>query len=201
MKKILLFLIVSLAAISLIVPNAIGKADPNPTEQLKSTIDKVMDIIESDKSEKEKNQLLWDLADERFDWELVAWRMLGKHWKKRTDEEKAELVVLTKKLVFKLCIEQLEDYSGEKFKYVDEVVRVSKKTGKKFAQISAEIEYGGEMKSIQFRMVLKEDQWMIYDVLIQGISIAKTYRSQFDSVIKNEGYEAMVEKLKEIVSD
>lgn len=172
-----------------------------PTDQIKSSVDKLVEIVQSDKSDAEKDSLLWEAADERFHWEEMTHRCLARNWKNLTDEEKAEIIGLFKKLIFKTYIAQIKGYSGEKIEYLKETISKSE-SGNKYALVKTEIKYKGQDTALDYRMKLEEDQWMIYDVSILGISMVRNYRSQFNSIIKGKkGYKGLVESLKKKVGD
>jgi len=50
---------------------------------------------------------------------------------------------------------------------------------------------------IDYRVILKDGKWRVYDVVIEGVSFISTYRSQYDDVIAKESYTALIKKMKE----
>ena len=54
---------------------------------------------------------------------------------------------------------------------------------------------------LDYRMVLKDGQWKAYDVVIEGVSLVKNYRSQFREILKEKKPEYLLETLREKVGD
>ena len=188
-RTIFLFLLI----FGLAAPTQAGE----PTEQMKLTIDKMIDILgnpdlqDPAKAEK-RRKLLRDTASERFDWREMARRSLAKHWQQRTDEEKSEFVPLFTDLLEQAYMNRIENYSGDKVSYDGEKVKG------KYSLVKVRI-YTSQQTNIPvvYRLRKKDSQWLIYDISIEGVSLVKNYRKQFDSVILSSSYEELVEKLKE----
>jgi phospholipid transport system substrate-binding protein len=168
-----------------------------PTEQMKLTIDKMIDILgdpalkDPAKAEK-RRKLLRDTASERFDWREMARRSLAKHWQQRTDEEKREFVPLFTDLLEQAYMNRIENYSGDKVSYDGDRVKG------KYSLVKVRI-YTSKQTDIPvvYRLRKKGSQWLIYDISIEGVSLVNNYRKQFDSVILSSSYQGLVEKLKE----
>ena len=188
-RTIFLFLLI----FGLAAPTQAGE----PTEQMKLTIDKMIDILgnpalkDPAKAEK-RRKLLRDTASERFDWREMARRSLAKHWQQRTDEEKREFVPLFTDLLEQAYMNRIENYSGDKVSYDGEKVKGE------YSLVKVRI-YTSKQTNIPvvYRLRKKGSQWLIYDISIEGVSLVKNYRKQFDSVIMSSSYEGLVEKLKE----
>jgi len=96
-----------------------------PTDQVKQTIDKVLDILRDKELKKpsktkERRTIIRKFIDERFDFEEMAKRALGLHWRKRTAEEKKEFVPLFMDLLERSYIKKIENYTDEKILYIAE---------------------------------------------------------------------------------
>ena len=166
---------------------------------IKQTTDKILTIVTnpalkppSQAAEREK--LIRQAVDERFDWEEMARRSLATHWAKRTPEERKEFVPLFSDLLERTYMKKVEDYSGEKVLYEGEtrdgdyaVVKVKIVT-KKNKDIS-----------VEYRLKKEGNNWLVYDVSILGVSLVNNYRTQFNSIISQSSYENLVKKLKEKV--
>jgi len=99
-----------------------------PTEQIKETTDKILDIVQDPKLKgadqaKERATLIRAAADERFDWDSMARRALGRHWRARTAEEKKEFTSLFSQLIGQAYLAKIAGYSGEEVRYDSEKVR------------------------------------------------------------------------------
>lgn len=59
----------------------------------------------------------------------------------------------------------------------------------------------GREIAASYKMYQRGNEWFVYDVVIEGVSLVSNYRSQFAGVIQQEGYEALVRRLEEKVSE
>jgi phospholipid transport system substrate-binding protein len=168
-----------------------------PKDQLKHSIDKVLDILndselkEHDNRDRRRQEIVM-VIDERFDFEEITRRSLATHWKKRTPEEKKEFVSLFHNLLEKTYMKRIEAYEGEEIIYTDE------ETENGYSSVKIKIVSRKNTEAlIIFRLHRKDAQWRIYDVVIEGISLVKNYRTQFSQVILSKSYDELVRKLRE----
>ena len=173
-----------------------------PLKQLESNIAELTTILD-DKEYREthtKDELkkkLIETAEDRFDWEGIAQRSLGLYWKERTGEEKKEFTLLLKDLLISSYLDKIIDnYSGESILYDKEVLK-----GKR-AFIEFRIINKAETSiSLGARMHDVNGQWMIYDLVIEGVSSVKNYRVQFYDIIRQSSYNDLVIKLRDKVKE
>jgi phospholipid transport system substrate-binding protein len=191
-EGVFLFLILGIA-----VPAWAGE----PMDQIKQTTDTILSIV-SDPALKvpskaeERRRRIRNAVDQRFDWEEMARRSLARHWAQRTDEEKKEFIRLFGDLLERTYMDKIEGYSGEKVQYEGDtlegdyaVVRVKIVTRK---NVDIPVEY---------RLQKKENNWLVYDVSIEGVSLVNNYRTQFNSIIVGSSYADLVKRLKAKVAE
>lgn len=166
-----------------------------PTEQVKKTIDKVIDILnnkelkEPNKSE-ERRSLLRKAMEESFDYEEMAKRALSIHWHKRTPHEKKEFTSLFSELLERSYINKIESYSDEKILYTDESVESH------YGLVNTRIITKRNVEvPVDYRLLKTGDQWKVYDIVIEGVSLVSNYRSQFNKIIRKDSYSELVKKL------
>ena len=171
-----------------------------PTEQIKQTTDKILSIVKDPglkipSKAQERRRLIRKAADERFDWEEMARRSLGRYWAQRTAEEKREFVSLFSKLVERTYMKQVEDYSGESVRYGKEAIDGD------YAVVAVDIlTQKNKDISVDYRLQKEGNEWLIYDVSIEGVSLVNNYRTQFNSIIQQSSYENLVKKMRDKVA-
>jgi phospholipid transport system substrate-binding protein len=172
------------------------------TDKMKRTTDKFLSILsdptlkESEKTE-ESERLIRKMLDEQFDWEEMACRSLAKYWTQRTEEEKQEFVRLYGDMVKRTFMEKVvRSYSGEKVVYKGE--KVEKDYGTLSVQIVTKT---NKDTPVEYRLRKKGNEWLIYDVSIEGVSLVNNYRAQFDSIMSKVPYANLVKVLKDKVKD
>jgi phospholipid transport system substrate-binding protein len=169
-------------------------------DQLKATIDQVMNILRDpslkgdDQAEKRRASLR-QVIHERFSFAKMSQLSLARHWKKRSEEEKKTFVELFGQLLEQTYISKVESYNDERVVYLKEFVK------KKRAQVNTTVITGTLEIPIDYRLYQSPDgAWMVYDIIIEGVSLVGNYRSQFDQILQKDPYEKLVEELKKKVN-
>ncbi len=167
---------------------------PDPIAQMKPFVDKVMGILENADFKKDPKCIickrLIDVSRERFDFHEMSKRVLGRTWRKLSKEEKEEFVDLFTRLLQYAYIGKLEQYTGQKIIFKGERIR-----GKR-AQVQTEISDGQQSIAVSYIMLLEGDQWMVYDVIIEGVSLVRNYMEQFREILRKEKYAGLVKQIE-----
>jgi len=167
-----------------------------PTEQLRAQVDKVLKLLDDsalkapDKA-KERRVAVRKVADDIFDFGETAKRSLGRHWAARTPEERDEFVKLFGDLLERSYISKIELYGGEKIQYVGDKIE-----GETAIVQSKLLTKGGGEVPIEYRMLKKGERWLVYDVVIEGVSLVSNYRTQFNKIIQTSSFQDLVKKMK-----
>ncbi|MGD8371714.1 MAG: ABC transporter substrate-binding protein [Syntrophobacterales bacterium] len=172
-----------------------------PTESIRQTTDKIIAILQDPafqepEKEPERKRLIRLAADERFNWREMARRSLARHWKKRTNEEKQEFVALYADLLERTYMNRIENYSGEKVTYDGERIEGNYSLVNITVYTSQDLEI-----PVQYRLKKRGSDWLIYDVLVEGVSLINNYRQQFNDIILKSSYEDLVEQLRKKVAN
>jgi len=170
-----------------------------PTDQVKQTTDRILSIVtdsalKSPSKAQEKRRLIRRAVDELFDWEEMARRSLARHWDQRTAEEKKEFVRLYSDLLERTYMEKVEGYSGEKITYEGETLD----NGYAVVKVKIATKKNNDIH-VEYRLKKEGSKWLVYDVLIEGISLVNNYRAQFNSIISQSSYEKLVKRLRDKV--
>ncbi|PYM17925.1 MAG: organic solvent tolerance ABC transporter substrate-binding protein [Candidatus Rokuibacteriota bacterium] len=167
-----------------------------PTDQLKSHVDRIVQMLQdpalkSEGRSAERRDAVRKVAMDIFDFEETSKRALGPHWRERTPAEREEFVRLFTDLLEHSYLSKIESYQGEKISYLGETVQDDTATVKTRIVTPKRTEI-----PVDYRMGRKDNRWLVYDVIIEGISLVGNYRTQFNKVIQTQSYQALVEKLR-----
>ena len=167
-----------------------------PIKELRKTTEKIIGIVndptlKSPDKAAERNRLIRDAVDERFDWEEMARRTLARHWRKRSREEKKEFIYFFGKFLERNYLDKVEGYSDVKVIYDSERIVEGYGIGKVRIVTSR-----GREIPVLYRLIKKGEGWYVYDVDIEGISLINNYRKQFNSIILRSSFKDLVKKLK-----
>jgi phospholipid transport system substrate-binding protein len=132
------------------------------------------------------------IAQNLFDFDDVARRALGRHWTARTPAERAEFVRLFTALLERTYLGKIEMYSGETITFVGEQIDGDVAT----VQSRIVSPRTRATTALDYRLHLKERRWQVYDILIDRVSFVANYRSQFDRIIHESSYGAMIQQLR-----
>ena len=166
-------------------------------DQLKYSVDAILAVLRTpalkgDAQKQKRREALGTLVEERFDFEKMSQLSLGKHWKERTESEKSEFVTLFTRLLKDTYITKIEAYTDER------VVFLSERIENKKAQIDTKIITKTVEIPINYRLFTREsDQWLVYDLVIEGVSLISNYRSQFGQMLEKDSFENLMDKLKQ----
>ena len=179
--------------------SAVGLATAGePTDVVRQITDQVLKILEDPQFQApnrhaERQERLHKIAEQVFDWQEMARRALAVHWRERTPQEQQEFVRLFRDLVEGTYINRLESSIQEKreIQYVGEQVDGSRAVVK-----TNVVTRRNQQVPIEYRLQKADGRWLIYDVLVEGISLVNNYRSQFNRIITSSSYNDLVQKMK-----
>jgi len=168
-----------------------------PTETLKSYGDVVLKILEdpalrAPERKHERRAAVRKVAEEVFDLSETAKRALGPHWQARTQAERDEFTQLFADLLETTYIARIDEYGGERIRYTGEKI-----DGDTAVVQSRILTKKGSEAPVDARLLKRGDKWLIYDVIIEGVSLINNYRTQFDRIIRSSSYAELVKRLKD----
>jgi phospholipid transport system substrate-binding protein len=193
MTSLRIWLIVAVALTLALAAPALAGA---PTDQLRSQVDRVIKTLEDPQLKQEAKALerrktVRSIADEIFDFGETAKRSLGRHWQARTPSEREEFVQLFSDLLERSYISKIELFNGERVTYVGETIDgdIATVRTRLVTKQATEI-------PVEYRMLKRGDRWLVYDVIIEGVSLIANYRTQFNKIIQTSSYQDLVKKMK-----
>ncbi len=172
--------------------SAVGGA---ATDLLKGTIDEVLKIL-NDKEMKEparhedRRQRLEKVVAARFDYPEMSRRSLGAQWNQLSEKDKQEFVDLFRTLLTNTYADKVETYSGEGVQYLNE------RTEKEYAEVRTKVLSGKTEIPMDYRLLHKDNDWRVYDVVVDGVSLVNNYRGQFTKILHTSSYPGLVDQLR-----
>ncbi len=172
-------------------------AAPSATEQVKSTIDKVLAVLQDGSlSNDAKRDEIRNIISERFDYRGMSIRTLGKNWKGASKEQKKRFTAAYRRLLEDTYLVMVEEYTDEKVDFVKEDIKKQK-----YAQVNTLIvRTGAPPIPVNYKARLRKDKWWIYDVVIEGVSMISNYRTSYQQIAKNQGLDGLIAQIEEKVA-
>ena len=192
-RQVALVLAVAATALAVATPARAGA----PLDQLRQQIDRVMKVLEDPELKKEtrakdRRVAVRKIANDIFDFNETAKRSLGRHWLARTPAEQTEFVQLFSDLLERSYLSKIELYGGEKIQFLSDSLEDGDQ-----AKVQTKIvtKQGSEIP-IEYRMQNRSGKWLVYDVIIEGVSMVSNYRTQFNKIIQTSSFQELVKKMK-----
>lgn len=170
-----------------------------PLDTVKGHINKVLDVLsdsslkgESGKSAKKAK--IRSISEKMFDYKELSRRTLGQNWNKFNNEQQKEFTELYK------CI--LEDaYADKLITYTDEKILFNKENilSEKTCEIQTTIVTKKADIPIYYRVIQKEGEWRVYDIVIEGVSLVNNYRTQFREILASKSPDGLLDILRKKV--
>jgi phospholipid transport system substrate-binding protein len=134
-----------------------------------------------------------------FSFDELSMRTVGPKWRTFTPDQKAQFRTAFEDLLRARYLNSMDGYDGEKITYTGETASTK---GDK-VEIQTVVESDGKAVPVAYRM-LKADRWLVYDVIIEGVSLVQNYRSQFQSILDKDDVDTLIrmirQKTEEIVA-
>lgn len=192
----------SLAALALCVVlllPALAAADMTPTETLKEGVDKIIAILKdpSVNTEDGKDKIihrLSDMADNYFAFDQLTMMAVGRPWLKMSEESQKKLVASFRKLLELTYLKQIRQYDNEKVVFKREMVKGSR------AMVLTDVVAKDKVFSVNYKLIKRDGRWYVYDIIGEGISLVKNYRSQFNEILHDNSTEDLIGRIDERVA-
>jgi len=170
-----------------------------PIETVETGVNKILKMLGDPafKAQSKDQQIatLGDEIDNVFDFKELSRRTLGRSWKKMSAEQQTEFVELFKELLQGVYADRLLAYSDQKVIFDKEVML---KKGRAEVQSYLQTSDGTKIP-LFYRLTDKTGSWKVYDVIIEGVSMVKNYRTQFREIISKDSPEKLLEILRKKV--
>ena len=169
----------------------------DPGSYVISTTEKAINTLTDESiDQREKESRFGKLFDDNFDIPSISRFVLGKYWKSATTAQKKEFIVTFRNYIVKTYSSRFSEYSGEKLSLINSE---NESNPKLFVVHTALNREDAPPIKVDWRVGLKKDRYVILDIIIEGISLAVTQRSEFVSVIEqNDGnVDNLIKLLKE----
>jgi phospholipid transport system substrate-binding protein len=175
-------------------------AAPQPLDALKGPIDAVIRILNDPKYKDpnlktEQRDAIWSKVRGMFDFEEISQRAVARNWGLFSPQEKKEFTDVFSEFLGNTYMDKIQgEYHNEKIQYgTQEVVEGTR------ALVKTNILRESLAIPVDYKMKLDGNEWKIYDVMVEGVSLVKNYRTQFASILRKETPAQLIDRLKKKV--
>lgn len=165
-----------------------------PLDKVRQTVDDVLGILahKSLDPQQRRTQIRRAVL-KRFGFDEMAQRALSQHWRTLTPQQQQEFVALFTDLLERSYINRIESYSSgpQGVRYTKEEISGDNAT------VYTEIVSGRDQPaSAEYRLLHKNGDWKVYDIVIEGVSLVNNYRTQFNNIIMKDSYAGLVKQMR-----
>ncbi len=143
----------------------------------------------------EEREKLKTIVEEMFDFHRFSRVALGRHWQRRTEAEQSEFADLCRRLIVKNYADPKLYTKSGKIEYVGSKVDSTE------GLVRTIVHYKDEQSNINYKLHPVDEKWLVYDMVIDDLSVARNNRSQFYKEIRKSSYEGLVKKLRDKLNE
>ena len=173
--------------------------DRTPEQIVEETSSTVLTAINEQNAELREdptliNALINDTVIPTIDLDSMGKLILGKYWKKASEEQRTQFVSEFKDMLIRTYAKSLVDYGHAK---ITVLPNRDKEQGKYYT-VQSELDIGSGKTPLQVAYIFrknKQDEWKVFDLAVDGLSLVKNFRTSFGQEIKETSLDALIERL------
>jgi len=173
-----------------------------PTEAIRRTNERVVALVQDEDlgqflRTSEQRQRLVDEVGKRYSCEDMSKRSLGDYWERLDDKQRQEFRSVFQALLAKTYVSALwyfskiERHGGQPMQYIQERIRNG------YAEVLVRIAFSKEQLLVTFRLVERAGDWVVYDVMVNGVSLIDNLRAQIVRMLAVASYEQLLGRILE----
>jgi len=203
---------IGLFALALSLASALSQAaladvgsqkDPQPA--LAEAINELIDRLQKNADQiKTDSTIAYQISDEliapRIDFPRVTRLVIGKHWHSASAAQRQQLVEEIRSLLIRSYVTAMTSYADKIVAQKDRISYLPSRyvPGDNKASVRVNISMdNGQAVEVQYQLYINKDDWKIYDIRIEGISLAISYRTSFGEQIQRDGLDSLITQLAE----
>jgi phospholipid transport system substrate-binding protein len=168
-----------------------------PAATIQADIDKVLEVLrDKNLSEEAKREKILAFYRQMFDEEELSRRTLGANWRKLDPSQQKEFAQLYRQVLERAYMNKILSYKDQKVVVTREIT-----FSQNLAEVFTKVITASQEVPINYRVILVDGNWKIYDVVIENVSLILNYRSQFDSILAKNPPARMLEILRKKVEE
>ena len=169
-------------------------AMPQPQEQIEGMINSVLSVLQqTGLTAEEKKSRVSGRVQGFLNMTSMSERTLGLYWQGATEEQRQHFSDLFVKVLEGTYLNRVNDYSGGTVQYLKQRVKGNKAIiDTKFVSDDLEI-------PVQYKMIYENDRWQVFDMVIEGVSMIRNYRSSYGEIIRKDGLDGLLALMEQKV--
>ena len=173
-----------------------ARAETSPKAEIQKTIDAIISIVEASPGDDKKlarRGKLREVINPKFDFDEMSRRSLGANWNTITPAEQEDFTTVFSELLARTYLSKIETVKPGMVKVESENIESSK------AVVKTVVLSKGDTFPIDYKLMLENGQWRVYDVVIENIGLVANYRNEFSGIIRKDKFPGLMERLRKKV--
>jgi phospholipid transport system substrate-binding protein len=174
-------------------------ADSEPLAVIKAPIDAVITILNdphymTSEAKSAQRKEIWKIVNPMFDFQEISKRAVARHWSDFSDAEKTEFTDVFAQFLGNTYIDKVQgEYHNEQVVYLDQLLHADN-----YAEVRTQIVRETVEIPVNYRMIKDQaGQWKVYDIIVEGVSLVKNYRTQFADILRKETPAQLIQRLNQ----
>jgi len=184
------------ALFAIICSGPLAYADTNndPSAVVKSTVDQAIQVLKQrELPQSVRRAKLIDLVQGHFDFNDMSRSALGYHWRELSPQQRQQFAPLFQAFLEDAYLSKIDRYSGQQIRFMG---KSSDGNGGAEVKTAVAPQEGAQPVPIVYLLKQENGEWKVYDVTVDNISITANYRNQFNRVINNQGFNALISEMQ-----
>ncbi|MGQ9500310.1 MAG: MlaC/ttg2D family ABC transporter substrate-binding protein [Dissulfurimicrobium sp.] len=191
-----ILLLIFLMTLSLQPVMASNNNGQDPLALITVTVNSILDLLNNKNISKEQRiNRIRSLVFEHFDFNEMSKRVLATNWRGLTPAQQKTFTDIFSKLLEATYIGKIELYSDVKVTFQNEIIQDD------IAKVNTVIHTKTNDIPLVYYMFFNGKNWYVYDVIIENVSLISTYRSTYNQIIKQNGFDALIKEMNKKIEE
>jgi len=171
----------------------------DPLEQIKTTVSNIIGVMQNqelsrpDRKEVRREKIM-AYVSQRFDFEEISKQTLAANWRDLNPEQRKNFERLFSELLKNTYIGRVEAYSNEVVHFDKEIFDGDQRSK---VMVYTKVVKNNQEIPINYKLMSKNGDWFVYDVMIEGVSLVRNYRTEFARILAQDQYPGLIKRLQE----
>jgi phospholipid transport system substrate-binding protein len=167
-------------------------AAENPQAVVQNGMDQILQILTRyPQDTRDRREQIQAVVDGYFDFEAIARLAVGPRWKSELPEKQQEFTLEFSKLLFNTYVGDIQKYAKQELTYSHRTIDQG------YVVVETLVKDQGGPVSLHYYLHIKDGDWKVYDISIDGMSLVANYRSQFHSILANSSFDHLSMTLRQ----
>jgi phospholipid transport system substrate-binding protein len=167
-----------------------------PVDTIQPAVNNIIEILRNNKLDSlVKREKIKGIIYKHFDLEETAKRVMGANWRQLSPEQQNKFTGKFKELMENSYVNKIDAYADE------EVILNKTQIQDRYAKVDGIIKGKANDIPISFIMLNKNSSWMVYDFIVENVSLVSNYRTTYNQVFTREGFSKLMEEMDKKITE